>query len=332
MAVDIITYTREAMAGSFQIEVVAGRDAHAATAAVAALDEVTRLESLLSVFRSDSLVSRINATAAHADVAVSAEMMRLLHAADTLARITGGAFDITSYPLTQLWGRAKKRRQIPTADEIAATRRLVGCDQLILDDERCTVRFAQVGVAISFGAIGKGMALDAAAAVMERYGIRDFLLHGGMSSVLARGDDGTHDGWRIGIAHPDVLSRRLGDCILRDRALATSGTQKQFFRFGGKRWGHIIDPHTGAPADAGVASVTVFAPCATDADALSTAFFTMRRDAIDDTLAVLMSETASRPRDYDFCLATLADNTAGSTFESSIDDLLLPPTPTHNSP
>ncbi|MGL4944218.1 MAG: FAD:protein FMN transferase [Thermoguttaceae bacterium] len=298
----IITYTRDAMAGEFQIEVVSGRDDSVAIAAVAALDEVTRLESILSVFRSDSVVARLNASAAYVAVTVSDEVMQLILTAKEMTVATDGAFDITSYPLTQLWGSAKRERRIPTDAEIAATRRLVGWENIVIDVANRTVRFTEPGVGISFGAIGKGMAVDAAAVVMRRYGACDFLIHGGMSSVIAHGNDGASDGWTIGIAHPVVPTKRHGHCVVRDRALATSGTQKQFFRYAGKRFGHIIDPQTGVPADAGVLGVTVFAPTAAEADALSTAMFTMGRKRIETFIA---------ERCYDLCLATVADNAIG---------------------
>jgi thiamine biosynthesis lipoprotein len=107
-------------------------------------------------------------------------------------------------------------------------------------------------------------------------GVGDFLLHGGHSSVLARGSrsggSGNEPGWLVGLAHPLKPERRLAEFRLDNRALGTSGSGTQFFHYQGKRYGHILDPRTGQPAE-GVLSSTVIAPSAAEADALSTAFY-----------------------------------------------------------
>ena len=123
-------------------------------------------------------------------------------------------------------------------------------------------------------AIGKGDALDRIAARLQADGISDFLLHGGSSSVVAVGDqeEGSGLGWAVGIAHPTKPKRRLGGIWLRNRALATSGSGKQFFHHRGRRYGHVIDPRTGYPAG-DLMSLTVIMESAADADACATGFF-----------------------------------------------------------
>jgi thiamine biosynthesis lipoprotein len=151
----------------------------------------------------------------------------------------------------------------------------VGIRHLVLDGTRGTIRFLREGIELNLGAIGKGYALDREAAELCAAGVNDFLLHGGQSSVLARGSHaGTGAGWIVGLGDPLRPDRRLAEIRLRDRALATSGASHQFFRSQGKRYGHILDPRTGWPAE-GVFSSTVLAPSAAEADALSTAFYTL---------------------------------------------------------
>ena len=156
-----------------------------------------------------------------------------------------------------------------------------------LDPARQTVRFRKPGVRINLASLGKGYALDVCAERLLALGMTDFLLHGGQSSVLAKGFPTTsgpskssrsdmHD-WEVGICHPQQPGRRLGVVRLRDRALGTSGGQFQSFRHGGRRYGHILDPRTGWPAE-GVLATTVVADTAALADALSTAFFVMGPD------------------------------------------------------
>lgn len=128
------------------------------------------------------------------------------------------------------------------------------------------------GVELNLGSIGKGYALDRAAEVLLEHDLNEWLIQGGHSSIIARGGHNGLPGWPVGLRNPLLPQRRLGTILLRDQALATSGTAVQHFRFEGKRYGHIIDPRTGWPVD-NMLSVTVLAPTAAEADALSTAFF-----------------------------------------------------------
>jgi thiamine biosynthesis lipoprotein len=135
-----------------------------------------------------------------------------------------------------------------------------------------TISFARPGVELNLGSIGKGYALDRAAEILTEHELTDWLLQGGHSSVIARGEHNGLPGWPVGLRNPLLPQRRLGTILLRDQALATSGTAVQHFRFEGQRYGHIIDPRTGWPVE-NMLSVTVLAPTAAEADALSTAFF-----------------------------------------------------------
>ena len=129
---------------------------------------------------------------------------------------------------------------------------------------------------LNLGSIGKGYALDRCRELLEAGGMTDFLLHGGQSSLLARGsrNPGGDEGWWIGVRDPLRPGGRLGLLRLHDRALGTSGTGTQFFYHAGRRYGHILDPRTGQPAE-GVLSSTVLARTAAEADALSTAFYVL---------------------------------------------------------
>lgn len=164
-------------------------------------------------------------------------------------------------------------------------------DPLRLDGERellrgalpeRTVRFTRPGVELNLNGIGKGYALDRAAELLRGsesgYGISNWLLHGGHSSVLARGEHigpgGPLSGWPVGIRNPLFPDERFATLLLRNQAMGTSGSGVQFFRVGGKRYGHVLDPRTGWPVDH-LLSVTVLAGSAAEADALSTAFFVM---------------------------------------------------------
>jgi thiamine biosynthesis lipoprotein len=144
--------------------------------------------------------------------------------------------------------------------------------QVLLDAADRTVRFARAGVEINLGSIGKGYALDRVSANLRRDHVRTALLSGGSSSIVALGEGVDGQGWLVGLRHPREQSARLATLRLQDCAMATSGSGEQYFESAGKRYGHILDPRSGVPAQ-GVAGVTVVTSSGAVADALATAFF-----------------------------------------------------------
>jgi FAD:protein FMN transferase len=315
----LVHVSRRAMAGEFEVCFSPAQCPGGTEIALDALDVVEHLEDQLSYFRPASQVSRINQLAAEGPVEVEPWLFELLQQAMQLHEETGGAYDITSAPLWEAWGFARRAGKIPSDADLAAARSLVGGHLVELDAARRTVRFGKPGVRLNLGSIGKGYALDACAGRLIDAGMADFLLQAGKSSVVAHGGirhtpfaigsssrhtpcavnngsrhtpcadqgsvgdlpharaDGTRrvpDTWEIGIPHPRRPGQRLGVVRLDNRALGTSGGQFQSFRHQGRRFGHILDPRTGLPAE-GVLSATAVAPTAAAADALSTAFYVM---------------------------------------------------------
>jgi thiamine biosynthesis lipoprotein len=194
-------------------------------------------------------------------------------------RETAGAYDITAGPLSSVWGFTRRDGMIPSPDDLQRALARVGSQFLEFDQDAHSIRFLVPDMEINLGSIGKGYALDRCAELLEAAGVHDFLLHGGNSSVLARGcPAGTADGWSVGVRNPLRPDRRVGQLRLQNRALATSGSGTQYFMHEGRRFGHILDPRTGWPADQ-VLSVTVLAPTGAQADALSTALYVMGPDA-----------------------------------------------------
>lgn len=275
----LIHVSRRAMASEFEVRFPAERYEQGTQASLEALDQVEALEEQLSYFRPASEVCRVNLLAAEGPVEVSQSLFVLLNQAMTLYEETEGAYDITSAPLWEAWGFARRAGEIPSDAELAEARSCVGSHLVELDSTQRTVRFRKVGVRINLGSIGKGYALDVCRDRLLALGVNDFLIHGGQSSILAQGHQSSEqpDSWEIGIRHPRQPGRRLGVVRLNNRALGTSSGQFQAFRYRGRRYGHILDPRTGWPAE-GVFSTTVVAASAAMADALSTAFYVMGRD------------------------------------------------------
>jgi thiamine biosynthesis lipoprotein len=248
-------------------------------AASDALELVHQLEQLMSVYRDDAQLSVINRTAPAGPVDLDPELLSLLRRAQSISEQTLGAFDPSSGALVSLWRRYRQAGDIPTADEIASTLTCCGLNHLEIrestsDVPRSTVRYLRPGVELNLGAIGKGHAVDRAGELMLDRGIGDWLVHGGRSSVRAHGCHAGLDGWPVGLRNPLLPDKPLLTLLLRDEALGTSGTAVQWFRHEGKRYGHILDPRSGWPVESMV-SVSVIAPDAALADALSTAFFVL---------------------------------------------------------
>jgi len=259
--------SRRAMACQF--EVVLPQDAVDDLAPAAeAFDEVGQIERRLSVFLERSEISAINRVAASDAVISSVEVFGLLDRCRELSAATGGAFDITTTPLSRCWGFLQHQGRVPDVSDIDAARQRVGMNRLLLDRATRGVRFTAPGMEVNLGAVGKGYALDRMAATLRRKGISTALLSAGASSLLAMGGSG--NGWTIDVTSPR-RDGRIARIQLRDGALGTSGAGEQFIVADGRRYGHVIDPRTGWPAS-GALSASVIADSAEMADALSTAF------------------------------------------------------------
>lgn len=264
------------MGSAFEVRVPASAPG-AAQFATCALDLIDELETQLTVYRDDSEVSRLNATAADGPVAVEARLFGLLSRARALSEVTEGAFDATSGALSVAWGFLRGPKRVPSDSEVAEARDKSGWRHLRLDEGARTIAFDRSGLMINLGAIGKGYAVDRAVAQLAGpTSILSALVHGGRSSVYALGSPPGQFGgrWEIALRNPFDPDRPLGMLRLRNRGLATSGDTFQWFEGpDGRRYGHILDPRTGYPApEGGPAGVTVLAPTAEQADALSTAF------------------------------------------------------------
>ncbi len=238
----------------------------------AAFTEIGRLDRLLSTYKPDSELSRLNREGAKGWVALSAETWGLVERALGFARMSDGAFDPTVGPLVQLWGFKHMDYRVPPADAIARLRARVG-HALVDSDAARGIRFKRSGVEVDLGAIAKGYAVDRALAILAERGMTTARVDaGGNQGVFGEPPGG--GAWDFGIRHP----RREGDVIgwtrLRAGSVSTSGDAERGFWKDGVRYGHVIDPRTGRPA-AGVLSVTVLASDAERADALSTALYVL---------------------------------------------------------
>ena len=233
---------------------------------------IRQADEILSHYRPESDLMRLNRSASQGTVTVARDLYRVLEEALRFARLSEGAFDVTVGPLVRLWSEAAGRDRAPSGQEIFETRKRVGSAKVELLPQR-RVRFAQEDLEITLGAIGKGWAVDQAVAVLRRHGVRDAYVSAGTSTVFALGDDGLGEGWEVSVRNP-IAGDPLATFRIRDRAVSTSAAYERYWEITGNRFGHILDPRSGQPA-AGMLSATVVAPTATAADALSTAAYVM---------------------------------------------------------
>jgi FAD:protein FMN transferase len=269
---DTLRLTTQAMAADFEVVLNPGRGDQL-EAAAAALELVHELEDQYSIYRPHSELSRLNTQGATVPLPIEHRLFELLQRAIQLSAETEGAFDPTAGAVVALWRACRRDRRLPTDDELAQARQTRGCQKVIFDVENHAISYSDSGVTLNLNAMGKGYALDRAAEILIPLG-GDWLMHGGFSSILARGSHGSYEGWPVGIRHPLFPNREFATVLLQNQAMSTSGSANQFFRYQGTRYGHIIDPRTGWPVQTMLA-VTVLAPDATLAEALSTAFFVL---------------------------------------------------------
>jgi thiamine biosynthesis lipoprotein len=263
---------RHLMGARLHIE---ARGGEAGPAVERAFVEVARLESVLSNWRADSEVSRVNAKAGSGPVIVSADLFAAVEAALRCAEATEGAFDPTVEPLVRAYGLRGAEGILPGAGAPPATGAdaPVGWRDVRIDAERRTVAFAAAGMGLDFGGIGKGIALDAAARLLRSAGVDAALLDfAGQVLVFGAGPDA--GGWNVGIADPGDRAAAAVVVRLMSGSLATSGNSERAVERDGRRTGHILDPRTGLPVE-WAGSVSVRAGDATTADALTKAMFVL---------------------------------------------------------
>jgi thiamine biosynthesis lipoprotein len=242
------------------------RDA-ALRASEAGVREIERIEALLSTWREDTPLARLDAAAPGVATPVSPELFALLKRVFEWEEATRGAFDPTVLPLVRAWGLRSGGR-IPPAAELTRARAATGRDLFKFEESSFRVTRRDAAAGIDEGAWGKGWALDKAAAAMREAGASSFVLDLG-GQVLAEGE-----GAAVAFAHPRDRAHMVATLHLKDASASTSGNSERGVAVNGRRIGHLLDPRTGEPArDFG--SVTVVAKDGLTADVLSTAFFVL---------------------------------------------------------
>ena len=268
---ETVTVAAEAMATRFEVALHGAPEAILRAAAEEALAEITRLEGMLSLYQPTSEIAHINTRGDREPVRVSPEVFSLLEHCAALGEQTEGCFDITLAPLMRCWRFMNDSGAAPSDAALAEARALCGWPQLRLDPEHTTVQLATNGAMLDLGSVGKGYALEQAATLLQENEFENFLIHGGTSTVCARGVQADGEPWRIAVEHPDADQPPLSIVDLQNESLSVSGIGgKSFIDDAGVEQGHVIDPRTGRPTQAARVAAVVCSS-ATVSDAWATA-------------------------------------------------------------
>jgi len=257
------------MGNRFEITVV-GRDELWANAMIdAAVNEIKRIEKLLTTYGDDSETNQVNRAAGIVPVKVSEETFQLIQRSKRISDITQGAFDISYGSVDKrLWNFDANMTSLPDARTAKRMVRLINYRNILLDEKELTVFLAEKGMRIGFGGIGKGYAAEMAKQLLIEKGVRSGI-------VNASGDLttwGTQPGgmpWTIGIVNPNFSDKVFSYMNVTDMAVATSGNYEKFVMINGVKYSHTINPRTGLPIR-GIKSVTIISPNAEIADAMAT--------------------------------------------------------------
>ena len=254
-------------------------DPSTAQAALDNCDEIlSEADRLLSATRADSPIAHFNASNNGKDVSMPAEVIALLGKAMDISQACGGAFDITTAPLSALWEHCENNNILPTAEQLSAALTFIGSDHLSLDSTVLTKDAPDVR--IDLGGIGKGYAIDCLLAAMaSRDGMMGGIISMG-SNVAVFGNKPDASPWKIALRAPDNASAAVGYLHLTEgQILSVSGDYERYFTIDGAHYSHILDPKTGYPPENGLRSVAVLCSDGATADALSTALMVMGEDA-----------------------------------------------------
>lgn len=236
-----------------------------------AVQEINRLDAMFSVGNADSDVTKINENRSGE---VSEETAFIMNRAMQVSEKTNGDFDITIYPLMELWGFTTKNYRVPESSEIAEALKGVSYTNVSVNGQQVALTG---GSSIDLGGIAKGYTSSRVIQIMKDCGIEHAIVNlGGNVQVLGTKTDGSD--WRVAIQNPDNENSYLGILSTADKAVITSGGYERYFEQDGQVYHHIIDTQTGYPSDSDLTSVTIVYSDGTTADALSTALFAMGLD------------------------------------------------------
>lgn len=257
------------MGNRFDLGIVSEDSTDANAGLAEAVEEIKRVERLLTTFDERSQTHQINANAGIAPVEVDQEVFDLIARAQKIANLTQGAFDLSYGSFDKrLWNFDQEMTELPNPIEAQKSVQLIDYQSIILDSVHQTVFLRKKGMRIGFGGIGKGYAADRAKKILVNLGFQHGVVNAS-GDMIAWGLNERGLPWQVAIVDPDDPTKTIAHFDLTNAAVATSGNYEKFVMIAGKKYSHTINPKTGYPIQ-GIKSVSVFAPVAELADALTT--------------------------------------------------------------
>ena len=283
------------MGSRFDITVVAQDSSSGNEHIRDAINEISRIEKLISEWDSTTQTSAIIKQAGIVPVKVDKELYDLIQRSIVYSKLSDGAFDISFAALDGIWKFDGSMTSLPNAELINEKLPIIGSDKIVLNPNDTSVYLSVKGMRIGFGAIGKGYAADMAKRLLQKKGVTAGIINAS-GDLNTWGKQPNGDSWTVAITNPFDKEKAFGILPLDNWAVATSGDYEKFVEFDGVRYAHIIDPRTGYPAQ-GLVSVTIFAPTAEMADALATSVFVLgaeigidRVGQIPDVACIVVTE------------------------------------------
>jgi len=257
------------MGNRFQLTAVCDDEERANACIQAGVEEIQRIEKLLTTYNDLSETARINQYAGIRPVQVSGETFQIIERSIRISGITQGAFDITYGSVDKrLWNFDTALRELPDEKTAKKAARLINYRNIILNKEKCTVMLKEKGMRIGFGGIGKGYAAEMAKKVMKDLGVESGIVNAS-GDMTTWGVQPNGKPWTIGIADPNAKDKIFSYLNITDMAVATSGNYEKFILINGQKYSHTINPKTGLPIR-GIKSVTIISRNAEIADAMAT--------------------------------------------------------------
>lgn len=257
------------MGNAFEITVVNDNEKTAQQHIDAAIEEIRRIEKLLTTFSEESQTNLINQNAGIKPVTVDQEVFDLIERSLRISNITDGYFDISYGGIDKsFWNFDREMKQLPDPELIKDHLKLVNYQNIILNRENQTVFLKEKGMRIGFGGIGKGYAAEMAKRLFQKRGVASGIVNAS-GDLTTWGNQADGKPWTIGIADPENAQQPFSYMNITDMAIATSGNYEKFVVINSKKYSHTINPKTGMPVS-GVKSVTIFCPNAEIADAMAT--------------------------------------------------------------
>lgn len=241
----------------------------------AVFDDLRDVDNRMTVKGISSELTAVNQAAGKTPVTVSEDTYRVIEVAKKYAEESEGAFDITIFPVVDLWGIGTEHARVPSPEEVEAALKNTGYQDLILDPETHSVFLKRTGMGLDLGGIAKGYAADRTAEKLKSLGVTQGIINMG-GNIVAMGTKADGSPWKIGIQNPMTdRGEYIGIVNAVDQTVVTSGIYERYFEVDNQRYHHIVDTRTGYPADNELAGISILTNSSIDADALSTTCFVL---------------------------------------------------------